>query len=88
MGSSLRAVTDQIARRAEDLGFAIPATDQRGPHMLGIQLPREVTSRLARRLADDGVVASIRGTSLRIAPHLHTTQTDVDRLLTALATSS
>ena len=88
VGSSLRAVTDQIARRAEDLGFAIPPTDQRGPHMLGIQLPLEVTSRLARRLADDGVVASIRGTSLRIAPHLHTTQTDVDRLLTALATSS
>ncbi len=88
VGSSLRAVTDQIARRAADLGFAVPASDQRGPHMLGIQLPRDVTSRLTRRLADDGVIASIRGTSLRIAPHLHTTQTDVDRLLTALATSS
>jgi selenocysteine lyase/cysteine desulfurase len=87
VGSSLREVTDQIAQRAADLGFAVPATDQRGPHMLGIALPPDATRRLARRLADEGVVASIRGTSLRIAPHLHTTQSDVDRLLGALATS-
>lgn len=85
VASSLRAVTDQIAQRAAELGFATPTSEQRGPHMLGIQLPRDVTSGLARRLADDGVLASIRGTSLRIAPHLHTTQSDVDRLLTALA---
>ncbi len=85
VGSSLRGVTDQIADRAAELGFAVPSRDHRGPHMLGIELPREVASGVARRLGDDGVVASIRGSSLRIAPHLHTTQSDVERLLGALA---
>jgi selenocysteine lyase/cysteine desulfurase len=35
-----------------------------------------------------GIVASIRGDSLRIAPHLHTTESDIDRLLDALAESA
>lgn len=88
VGLSLQAVTDQIAGRAADLGFSIPPRDQRSPHMLGIELPREATSDVTRRLGDEGVIASIRGRSLRIAPHLHTTQGDVDRLIRALATSS
>jgi selenocysteine lyase/cysteine desulfurase len=52
--------------------------------MLGIELPREVASATARRLADGAVIASVRGSSLRIAPHLHTTQNDIDRLLNVL----
>jgi selenocysteine lyase/cysteine desulfurase len=34
------------------------------------------------------VVASVRGNSLRIAPHLHTTQDDVERLLSALTSAA
>lgn len=81
---SIRAVTDQIAERVRALGFATAAADQRGPHMLGIELPREVARATARHLTDSGVVASVRGSSLRIAPHLHTSQDDVDRLLKVL----
>lgn len=81
---SLRAVTDQIARRAEALGLATASPDQRGPHMLGIELPREAGHASARLLKERGVIASVRGSSLRIAPHLHTTQEDIDRLLDAL----
>lgn len=54
--------------------------------MLGIDLPREVAREIARQLIDSGVVASVRGSSLRISPHLHVTQDDIDRLLNALAT--
>jgi selenocysteine lyase/cysteine desulfurase len=86
----LRAVTDQIAERVRALGFATASPDQRGPHMLGIELPREAARAAAGHLTDNGVVASVRGSSLRIAPHLHTTQDDIDRLgnaLTAIARS-
>jgi selenocysteine lyase/cysteine desulfurase len=85
VGASLRAVTDQIAERAQAFGLGAPSPDQRGPHMLGIDLPREVALTTARHLEDQGVVASVRGSSLRIAPHLHTNQDDIDRLLSALA---
>jgi selenocysteine lyase/cysteine desulfurase len=84
VAAGLRAVTDQIARRAEALGLATAGPDQRGPHMLGIELPREAARASAGLLKGRGVIASVRGASLRIAPHLHTTQGDIDRLLDAL----
>jgi selenocysteine lyase/cysteine desulfurase len=85
VAASLGVVTDQIARRAEALGLATAGTDQRGPHMLGVDLPREAARATARQLNERGVVASVRGSSLRIAPHLHTNQDDIDRLLSALS---
>jgi selenocysteine lyase/cysteine desulfurase len=84
VAARLGAVTDQIARRAGALGLATARHDHRGPHMLGIELPRETARAIAAHLKQQGVVASVRGTSLRIAPHLHTNQADVDRLLDAL----
>lgn len=84
VAASLRAVTDRIAQQAVDLDLAIPGPHERGPHMLGIGLPRDAASAAARRLADSGVIASVRGSSLRIAPHLHTTEADIERLATVL----
>jgi selenocysteine lyase/cysteine desulfurase len=88
VATSLQAVTDQIAEKAGALGVTVPSRDQRGPHMLSIEVPREVANGIARRLNDDGVVAGVRGNSLRIAPHLHTTQDDVERLLSALTSAA
>ena len=84
VGESLRVVTSTIRERAQALGFTTPPNLERGPHMLGLDVPQEQAIALADRLAAQGVVASVRGTSMRIAPHLHTTQSDVDRLLAAL----
>jgi selenocysteine lyase/cysteine desulfurase len=88
VGSSLGAVTDQIAERVAGLGLETSRRDRRGPHMLGIELPPDAESAVAHALNHDGVVASVRGTSLRIAPHLHTTQDDIDRLIAALAAAA
>jgi selenocysteine lyase/cysteine desulfurase len=87
VAASLQAVTDEIGRRAAELGFEVPMNDRRGPHMFGIDLPREVAQGLDQRLGASGVIASVRGSSLRIAPHLHTIETDIDRLLDCLATA-
>jgi selenocysteine lyase/cysteine desulfurase len=88
VAAGLQAVTDQIAAQADALGLTTPGVGQRGPHMLGIEVPREMANGIARRLTDDGVVVSVRGNSLRIAPHLHTTQDDIDRLVGALTTAA
>ena len=78
-------MTEEIATRARALGLTVSAREQRGPHMLGIEVPRETAHVIARRLGEDGVVASVRGNSVRIAPHLHTTRNDVDRLIESLS---
>jgi selenocysteine lyase/cysteine desulfurase len=85
VAESLRAVTDEIARRALELGLAVPADERHGPHMLGIEVPREVARVVGQKLAERGVIASVRGSSVRIAPHLHTTEEDIDRLTDSLA---
>jgi selenocysteine lyase/cysteine desulfurase len=65
--------------------LSVPPRNERAPHMLGIGLPREAAARVAGALAASGVIASVRGLSVRIAPHLHVSDDDVERLLEALA---
>jgi selenocysteine lyase/cysteine desulfurase len=85
VAETLRELTDDIRQRAATLGFTVPPADQHGPHMLGIEVPREIARALNERLSERGVVASVRGNALRIAPHLHNTAEDLDRLFDALA---
>jgi selenocysteine lyase/cysteine desulfurase len=85
VAATLAAVTVDIARRARELELDPLPDDQRGPHMLGVRLPYDVRKRILPALAEVGCYAALRGSSLRIAPHLHTTGGDVERLLTALA---
>jgi len=87
IAEALGRVTDEIAERARALGLAPPARDERGPHILGLELPPDAMDRVAGALARNGVVVSVRGRSLRIAPHLHTSTADIDRLVDALRTA-
>ena len=87
IAATLQDITATIAERAEALGLSAPEPSARAPHMLGLELPREHGAATLQALNDAGVIASLRGTSLRLAPHLHTTDTDVDRLLHALSTA-
>jgi len=80
--------TAQMAERAEDLGLRPLPPAQRGPHMLGIELPQRLRSPLLAHLAQDGCHAAIRGAALRLAPHLHVNDADVDRLSAALAAAT
>jgi selenocysteine lyase/cysteine desulfurase len=90
IADTLRDVTGQIAARAQELGLAPLPDDQRGPHMLGISLPEAARSRTLSALLEKGCYAAIRGGSLRLAPHLHVTDRDVESLIAGLriATSS
>ncbi len=84
---TLRARTDEIAARAEGLGLTVAPPDARAPHMLGLELPPDAARRAAAALEERGVVVSMRGASLRISPHLHNNQEDVDRLMDALGSA-
>lgn len=85
VATALRARTDAIASAVERLGLRVPPRDGRGPHILGIELPGHTARRVATALDDSRVVVSARGPSLRVAPHLHNDERDIDRLIDALA---
>lgn len=81
---SLAVTTGRIEREARQRGLdALPA-DQRGPHMLGISIPADRRAAIGAQLAEANVFVGIRGSAMRISPHLHATGGDVDRLFTAL----
>lgn len=82
VGASLRQVTDRLAREARARDLGVPA--ERGPHMLGLRVPPEARQRVLDALSTAGVHVGPRGSVLRVSPHLHTTDDDVDRLFGAL----
>ncbi|MCJ1676511.1 aminotransferase class V-fold PLP-dependent enzyme [Streptomyces sp. APSN-46.1] len=84
VADALANITDRIA--AEAAGRDLPFPHPRGPHMLGITVPEGVRGRVVPALEESGVFVGARGTAIRISPHLHTTDEDIDRLFGVLDT--
>jgi selenocysteine lyase/cysteine desulfurase len=85
VAATLEGVTARIATEAAEYGWMTASQEQRSPHLIGIRHPDGLPEGLAERFSDAGVSVSIRGDSIRIAPHLHTTESDVDRLIEVIA---
>ena len=88
VAAELATLTARIAAKAEQLGLDPLFEDHRGPHMLGIQLPEPGRSDILSAMAAVNCFAAVRGESLRIAPHLHVNDDDLDRLTTALTSAT
>ena len=74
----------RIAKILAGHGFEITAADSRAPHFQGARLPATDPRKLAPRLVNNGVYASVRGDHLRVAPHLYTDDEDLARFDNAL----
>ena len=81
---ALGQINERIASRLEALGFTLPPSSQRCPHFVGARLPQGVTGNLVGSLRAQHVFISQRGSSIRVAPHLHVTEPDVEQLFAAL----
>lgn len=82
---TLAATTETIAQRAAALGLRVAPRASRSPHMLGLGLPAgRDTSALLSALAAEQVFVSIRGSSVRVAPHLYTSEQDIETFFTVL----
>jgi selenocysteine lyase/cysteine desulfurase len=87
IAAALARVTATIAERAGELGLHPLPVDQRGGHLLGLRLPEAIRGAVVPTLRRRNCFVAARGETLRIAPHLHVTEADVERLVTALADS-
>ena len=82
--ATLSELTGQIEAGVASFGGQTAPAEHRGGHMIGIRLRGGLPEGLGDRLSEAQVYVSRRGDSIRVAPHLHTTPADVDRLLTVL----
>lgn len=85
VAATLGTITDRIERGVRALGVDVEPAGRRGPHMLGLSLSDDVWAAAGDHFKRAGVWIGIRPGAVRIAPHLYTTDDDVERLLTALA---
>jgi selenocysteine lyase/cysteine desulfurase len=84
IADTLAATTARIELGARERGLAAVPADERGPHMLGIALPADQRGKIAGKLAEASVFVGLRGSVMRVSPHLHATEGDVDRFFAAL----
>jgi selenocysteine lyase/cysteine desulfurase len=81
---TLAQLTDDIANQAAELGLLAAPKHLRAGHLLGLRFRDGAPPGLVEQLRERKIFVSIRGRTLRIAPHLFNTARDVDRLLSAL----
>jgi selenocysteine lyase/cysteine desulfurase len=78
------ALNRQIATAAAELGFLSPPDELRAPHYLCLRrnagIPRELPEVLARQK----VFVSVRGSSIRVTPHVYNSAADAERLISCL----
>jgi selenocysteine lyase/cysteine desulfurase len=85
---TLRAKTDYIADRAKENGLDVAPGTARAAHLIGISKPGGFRKDLPNLLAAEKIFVSVRGESIRIAPHLYTTEGDIERFFSALKRAS
>jgi len=77
--------TEAIAARARaEFGINSVPSDRRAGHYLGLRFRGGVPVNLPAQLEAQHVHVSVRGTAMRVTPHLWTTNADVERLFTVL----
>jgi selenocysteine lyase/cysteine desulfurase len=82
IAASIEPLTSLLAAGVRELGCAVPP--ERVRHMLGVQIPGGVPAGLADELARSRVYVSVRGDSIRVAPHLYNDANDIERFLSLL----
>jgi selenocysteine lyase/cysteine desulfurase len=76
---TLAVTNERLAAILSGHGFETALPESRAPHFQGARLPALDPRKLAARLSENGVYASVRGDHLRVAPHLYTDEEDLAR---------
>ena len=82
----LLAIERRPVERLRALGFEVADEAQRSANLFGIKLPAGLAPEACRQhLAQQQIHVSVRGTAVRVSPHVYNDEADLDRLVDALA---
>jgi selenocysteine lyase/cysteine desulfurase len=83
--SYARSLSHGLLEDVQELGYAVEEEAYRVGHIFGIRMPPGVElSALKTALDEERVSASLRGSALRVSPHLYNDEEDTGALLRAL----
>lgn len=83
--ATLDAHTARIAAHATVLGLGVARAAHRAGHMIGLRLVDLEPRAVADAMAAARVHVSVRGDSIRVAPHVYNEPADIDRFLEVLS---
>jgi selenocysteine lyase/cysteine desulfurase len=78
------ALNRRLATAAGELGFASPPEGIRAPHYRCLRRKAGIPTELPEILARQKVFVSVRGSSVRVTPHVYNPAADGDRLISCL----
>jgi selenocysteine lyase/cysteine desulfurase len=81
--STLATMTERVALLAAEAGYSVLPPADRSAHLIGMR-PGAIPADLPKALVDANVFVSIRGDSIRVAPHVYNEPKDIDRLFEVL----
>jgi len=84
IGQALSFLTERVAGLAVENGYSVLPRSERCGHMIGIRHAGGIPAKLTTSLKEANVFVSIRGDSIRVAPHLYNDLSDVERLFEVL----
>jgi selenocysteine lyase/cysteine desulfurase len=80
-----RELMCDVLGQAREQGYDVEDESWRAHHLVGIRTPPRVSlDRLQETLADRNVSVSLRGSAIRVSPHLYNDENDVAKLAEAL----
>lgn len=80
----LSVINETIISRLQPLGFQVADKNRRSPQFFGARPPAGYSADLIHQLRERKIYISQRGNALRISPHLHITDGDINHLTGSL----
>jgi selenocysteine lyase/cysteine desulfurase len=81
-----RALCRDVLAEAREMGYRIEDRAWRSAHLFGVRAPDGLgVEQLRAALAEHRISASVRGSAVRLSPHVYNDERDIDALRAALA---
>ncbi len=87
VSETVGAYARQLAAAAAELGLTSPPEQLRAPHYLCLRRKAGISRELPEIMAREKVYVSVRGSSIRVTPHVYNSATDAERLISCLRQS-
>jgi len=84
LSETIAAINHQVLTAAEELGFSATPKEFRAPHYLCLRRTAGISKDLPETLAREKVFVSVRGSSMRVTPHVYNSRPDVEKLIACL----
>lgn len=84
ISETVGAINRPLAEAAATFGFSSPPEKLRAPHYLCLRRKTGIPTELPHVLAQQKVFVSVRGSSVRVTPHVYNSEQDIERLISCL----